>query len=171
MENLGSESSPAKERRARNPASTTCPKCGSEDTRSFEMVYTEGTSTGTFAAGSYTLGVGATLTKGQTTNQSILASRTQPPIKPTISLGLIVVAFVFSFIIAMILFSLLPNFSGELKFLVFLGVIAGLMALVYFLERKRQQPRVEQYEKDIAVWRRSWICLRCGHAWRRVISA
>ena len=171
MENLGSESSPAKEKRARNPASTTCPKCDSEDTRSFEMVYTEGTTTGTFAAGSYTFGVGATLTKGQTSNQSMLASRTRPPIEPSMSLGLVVVAFILSFIIAIILFSFLPEFSGGLKFLLFLGVVAGLTALVYFLERRRQQPRVEQYAKDIAVWKRSWICLRCGHAWRRVIIA
>jgi uncharacterized membrane protein len=87
------------------------------------------------------------------------------------SLGLMVVAFIFSFIIAMILFSFLPDFSGGLKFLLFLGVVAGLMALVYFLERRRQQPRVEQYEKDIAVWKRSWICLRCGHGWRRIVTA
>ena len=151
MEDVGRESLPTKERQVPNPAATTCPKCGSDDTRSFEMVYTEGTSTGTFAAGSYTVGVGATLTKGHTINQSMLASRTRPPVEPSMSLGLMAAAFIVSFIIAIILFSLLPVFSGMLKFLSFLGVIVGLMMLVYVLERKRQQPRVEQYKKDFAV--------------------
>ncbi len=171
MENVESESLPTKERRARNPASTTCPKCGSDDTRSFEMVYTEGTSTGTFTAGSYTLGVGATLTKGQTANQSVLASRTRPPEKPDMRLGLLLVALFVSLIVSMILVSGISGLSGGLKFIVFLGVAVGMVAGAYMLERRRLQPLMEQYTIDFATWKRSWICSRCGNTWRRVSAA
>jgi hypothetical protein len=171
MTNLATESVTTSKRRAPDLSSTTCQKCGADDTSSFEMIYTSGTSTGIFTAGSYTMGVGASITKGQTTNQSVLASRARPPLKPTMRFGLMVVAFVLTFIVSMILFEFLPAMSGEVKFLLFLGVIAGLMVGVYVLERKRLQPLTEQYAKDFAAWQRSWICLRCGNTWRRIRTA
>lgn len=103
---------PTKEKRTRKPAATTCPKCNSDDTRSFEMVNSEGTSTGTFAAGSYTFGVGATLTKGQTSSQSVLASKTQPPEKPSMQFGAMLAILFGSFIFSMIALSYISEFAG-----------------------------------------------------------
>lgn len=171
MTNLETKSVATSKRRAHDPSSTTCQKCGADDTSSFEMVYTSGTSTGSFTAGSYTMGVGATVTKGQTTNQSVLASRTRPPLKPTMRFGLMVVAFVLTLIVSMILFAFLPAMPGEVKFMLFIGIIVGLMVGVYLLERKRLEPLAEQYAKDFAAWQRSWICLRCGNTWRRIRTA
>jgi hypothetical protein len=102
------------------------------------------------------------------TNQSVLASRTRPPVKPSMRLGVMVAAFVLTFIVLMILFAFMPAMPGEVKFLLFLGLMAGLMVGVYVLECKRTQPLMERYGKDFAAWQRSWICLRCGNAWRRV---
>ena len=167
MENVANEF-PTKEKRARNPASTTCPKCGSDDTRSFEMVHSEGTSSGTFSAGSYTLGVGATLTKGQTSNQSVLASRTQPPEKPSMQFGAILAVFFGSFIVSMILLSYISELAGWLKLLLVIGIAGGLTVGAYMFERRRLQPLETEYEKSFASWKRNWICLRCGNAWRRV---
>jgi hypothetical protein len=109
------------------------------------MVYAEGTSTGTFAAGSYTFGVGATLTKGQTTNQNVLASRISPPIKPRLSIWLIIGAFILSQLIAAISFGFLPYFS------VYLGVLAGLMALGY-------SSNASANSRELRNMKRIWLC-------------
>lgn len=167
MQNVA-ELSPTKEKRTRNPASTDCPKCNSNDTRSFEMVNSEGTSTGTFAAGSYTLGGGATLTKGQTSNQSVLAAKTQPPEKPSMQFGALLAVFFGTFIVSMIALSFNEAFSGLVKLLLVLIATAALTTGAYMFERKRLQPLEAEYEKSFAAWKRNWICMRCGNAWRRV---
>ncbi len=167
MENVA-EQFPTKEKRTRNPASTTCPKCGSDDTRSFEMVHSEGTSSGTFSAGSYTFGGGATLTQGQTSNQSILASKTQPPEKPSLKFGALLFVLFGSFIVSMIFVSYISELAGWLKLLLVFGIAGALTVGAYIFERRRLQPLEVEYEKSFASWKRNWICLRCGNAWRRV---
>ena len=159
---------PIKERKARNPASTTCPKCDADDTRSFEMVHSEGTSSGTFSAGSYTLGVGPTLTKGQTSSQSVLASKTQPPEKPAIKFGAILVTFFGSFFLMWILVSVISPFTGWLNFILVIGITGLLTFGAYMFETKRVKPLEAEYQKNLATWKRNWICLRCENAWRRV---
>lgn len=157
-----------KEKCTRNPAATDCPKCGSNDTRSFEMVNSEGTSTGTFAAGSYTLGGGVTLTKGQTSSQSVLAAKTQPPEKPGMQFGAMLAVLFGSFIFSMMALSYISEFAGWLKLLLVFVIAGALTTGAYMFERRRLQPLEAEYEKSFAAWKRNWICMRCGNAWRRV---
>lgn len=167
MQNVA-ELTPTKEKRTRNPASTDCPKCSSGDTRSFEMVNAEGTSTGTFAAGSYTVGGGATVTQGQTSSQSVLAARTQPPVKPSMQFGVLLAVLFGSFIFSMIGLGNIAELPGWLKMLLALVAVGALTTGAYMFERKRLEPLEAEHEKSFAAWKRNWICMRCGNAWRRV---
>jgi len=49
------------------------------------MTFAANTSSGTFAAGGYTLGAGATLATGKIKQQSDLAARVQPPSPPRLA--------------------------------------------------------------------------------------
>lgn len=154
-----------KEKRARDPFATICQKCKSEDTKSFEMVYAEGTSSGTVTAGSYTIGDGVTLTKGKISSQTELALRVRPPEEPDFNIFLLFGIVLSSFIITMIIVS---YFDGSLKLLLGIGITALSAVGGYLLESRRLQLHKEEYKKNFAAWRRSWICMRCGNTWKRV---
>lgn len=125
------------------------------------MVNAEGTSTGTFAAVSYTFGGGATVTQGQTSNQSVLAAKTQPPVKPNMQFGAMLAVSFGSFIFSMIGLSNIAELPGWLKTLLVLIAAGALKIGAYMFERKRLQPLEAEYEKKI-LWRGNEIGFVCG---------
>ena len=153
MLDIETEPRPPTGRRLPDPSSTTCPKCGSDDTRSFQLVYAEGTSQGRISAGSYTFGGGVTATSGRTNSQSLLAARTSPPVEPSPSvIGL----------------AMLPLLLLFLAVAINIVVSIVFVALICVWLYRHYQPKRRKYKEDIAEWSRSWMCIRCGHAWRRV---
>ena len=167
MEDVSSESIATKKRRLRDPSSTVCPKCESVETSSFEMAYVQGTSTGTIVAGSYTPGFGGTFTQGKTKSQTALATRTRPPVKPSISFGELLAALVLSSILAGVTAAFIPGLSSVFRFILFFGISIGGVVLAYIYQNRVLKKKLEQYNKAMSAWQRSWICLRCGHIWQR----
>lgn len=138
--------------------STVCPKCSSNDTQSYPMAYQAGTSFGKIKTASYTFNVGATVTGGKISNQTILASKLNPPSQSFQGGLLSLFFFVFVGFIVYAIFS---------PILYILGIVLGFGAFVFcvccvcYLINTSQKPN----QVEISQWGKSWICLRCGANW------
>lgn len=154
-----------------------CPQCNSVETRSFEMAYTANTSSGTFAAGGFTLGAGATLAAGKIKQQSGLAARVQPPSPPRLaqffhvwlySLAIILVVVAISGWAATLFDPLLSTpLAG---FVIGVPTVIAVLIFPLMLHRRAKtnnQKLGEIYEHALERWKSSWICLRCGYTWIR----
>lgn len=142
-----------------------CPQCESAETRSFEMAYASSTASSTLVASSFNFEIGATVTGGTLTQQSALAAYVRPPTVPPSNN-------------AVPLFILLGSLAGFIPLIAFaawgyaefgvLMLIATTVAIAITGSRRGEQEyqqRKAAYLEALAHWRRSWICLRCGHRW------
>ena len=143
--------------------STTCPRCNSTDSQSYPMAYQAGTSFGNIKAASYTFNVGATVTGGTVSNQTILANNLKPPTAPSSNNGCITTLL--SCIIVIIVVNIFSAISSNLAAL--LGLVTLGFCIYYFNKSFSASEKVRgyEYQKAMAKWSRSWICLRCGASW------
>ncbi len=138
---------------------TTCPRCNSDNTSSYQMIYSGGTATGSFKALSYGLNSGAIGTGGKTKSQTLLAQQTTPPPIPTIEVSQILFA-VLAGILVFIVFS-----SATGVGLIGLGLGVAIAIIIIGLFMQRLQPQTLEWQKRIMIWQESWMCLKCGHSW------
>ena len=138
---------------------TTCFKCQSDNTQSFEMVYNAGTSFGNINVNSYSSDEGFGFSGGSVSHQTVLASQLAPPEKPEWTIAQLIV------IPALLLFGCfaLWNFLGLIVAVVIGGGISFLF--LYLIEREVKK-KTPIYETAYARWKRAWICLRCGATWQ-----
>lgn len=141
---------------------TNCPACSSVNTQSVAMAYQNGTSSGTLSASSVGIGLNGSInvaaTTGKTSNQTLLASRLMPPIKPVESLGLIFAVAGATFAVLFLIF----NFG--------LAVLLALAASIgmFIFEHFRKKRKLPAYEKAVSQWQRHWLCNQCGNTWLKV---
>jgi hypothetical protein len=154
-----------------------CPQCDSAETRTLEMAYAANTSSGTLTAKSYTFGVGATLTAGQIKQQSGLASRIQLPSPPFLtSWGTTLIVSLMPVILVAIIAGQIATLFDPLLMTPTSGVIIIVPSLmtaillsprIFKMMRVKNEKKKEAYAHNIERWRKTWICLRCGHTWIR----
>ena len=148
-------------------SSTVCPKCNSNDTQSFQMAYQTGTSKGRVQTTSYNGELGVSIGSANVSSQTVLASKIQPPIEPkhdTFLGGIIIVGVTWLFAIY-----IAANGSKMLGFI--FGCLCTFLEIVFILAFYKRWARQaskaqDEYKSVIAIWLRSWICLRCGANWK-----
>jgi hypothetical protein len=142
-----------------NVNSFTCPKCGSDQTSTFEMAYSQGASSGRVSAGTVTAEGNLAFTGGKVNTQSVLAKQIAPPSKPIMKLsvffGLFVAAGLVSYVAA-IIFAL-----ANLFFITFLVVMLG----GYYTYYQHIQREIPKYFIEMRSWSKGKICFRCGNKW------
>lgn len=155
--------------------STSCPKCKSEDTQSFQMAYQTGTSKGRINAGTYSEGGGFGMAGGAVSTQTMLAGKLKPPANAeTFMWGIVAVVVIVVMFLVTLGGTLVTEmvFTGTSPLIAFLcsaglGILAGVGVL--FVLSKTEGPKIEkirnEYEKAMHKWSHSWICLRCGKEW------
>lgn len=144
-----------------------CPQCASPETRSFEMAYATSTSTGTLIASSYNFnGGGMTMTGGNIRQQSALAAYVTPPPRPQSAAALTGFMILFGFLVGLSLCYVLTT-AGYTLFglLLFFVFPVGIGCPVWRSSAREYAQKLAEYHLAVAHWRRSWICLRCGHRW------
>jgi hypothetical protein len=128
------------------PRGKCCPRCHSEDIRTFEMIYKSGSSN------SNTIGItlSGELGQARTRSMSDLASEVAPPDMSGPGCFSIVMATAFGLIIGM---AVNPTGAGPI-----VGAILGLVIRmgIYLVGAS---DRDAQYE----TWKKSWMCMKCGH--------
>jgi hypothetical protein len=128
------------------PRGKCCPRCHSEDIRTFEMVYKSG------ASNANTIGITLSGELGQARTRSMtdLASEVAPPDMSGPGCFSIVMAVAFGLIIGM---AVNPMGAGPI-----VGAILGLVIRVV-IHLVGASDRDAQY----AAWKKSWMCMKCGH--------
>jgi hypothetical protein len=122
------------------------------------MAYEAGTSSGTLQFTTYDPDAGFSASGGKTSNQTFLAQKVQPPVRPEWTFGE-VFAVPFLAAIAFIIAASLNNAVLG----IFLGLTVG--SLMWYVINRRVSQKKPIYEKELSKWARSWICLRCGMTW------
>jgi hypothetical protein len=122
-----------------------CPRCDSEDIRTFEMVYKSGSSSAN------TIGITMSGDVGQAHTRSTtdLASEVAPPDMS----GPGCFSIVISAGLGMIFGAIIHPIAGPL-----IGAIIGLVARVG-IHFAGASDRDAQYER----WKKSWMCMKCGN--------
>ncbi len=142
-----------------------CPRCGSGNASSFQMIYQSGTQTGNFKAVSYGLKAGVIGTGGKTNSQSILANQTAPPPMPGVTAEHVIVAVVVGVVcIAVFNFALSATGREAPAALAVMIFIASSLGFLIYNGRKIAQKR-ELWQSKIKTWENSWMCLKCGDTW------
>lgn len=133
-----------------------CPKCYSKNTRTFSVVYEQGAH---LSSTETTRDDGRTYTHMRSST-SQLASRCSPPDIPQYSSAL----FIFSLIVSIVPAFAAAGFVKNEKIWVGLAVFITMMYLCRQLEKKYLfKPKTHKYQNDLAMWKQSWLCMRCGH--------
>lgn len=144
------------------------------------MAYQAGTSSGQIQVTSYSEGDGFGVTGGQVRNQSLLAAKVAPPNQPESEFATGFVAFILAAIMACVvsylLYFFLALFGYDLA-----GKLTGMFSVIgltiwwTILFGNKMLPnratRENQYNASMRVWKRSWICLRCGKDWQPRLSS
>ena len=141
----------------------TCSQCGSDSSVTFEMAHASGSSTGNLGGLTYSPGIGLGGLGGKTSHQTQLAVRTAPPRRPVSSVTAVVVigGIIFLFLL---LFAVATAEASVV--IACILVIAAATGSSYFLNMNSKKD-LQRYEQNVEGWRRSVICMRCGHAWYR----
>ena len=138
---------------------TDCPFCHSSNTMRCEMVLKSGSSKGTFAGLSLGGDGDVGTFGGGTSNQTLLAKTVEPPKEPSIGC-----AWLFMIPGGFLLLSGMAAMTGKEPWIGFIVLLFGLFFTVLPLKASQQlhdkdKPR---YQKELADWKKSWLCLRCG---------
>ena len=129
-----------------------CPQCASDNMQRVEVAYLQGSSniqsmSNTVGAGIGRGGIAVGGAKTSTTgaSQSLLAESLSPPVKAGWWAPILMVS-IGIFLIVTIAFALFG-----------LVIFAGGLVLAWQVHKKNKN-----YPNALEVWRRNWICLRCG---------
>jgi hypothetical protein len=136
-----------------------CPQCKSNQTSSFQMVYSQGTNTGRISAGGITSEGDFAFTGGTVKSQSVLAGKLAPPKRPVNEPINNLVILALSGIILML-------FTGITNSII-IGALACLISFgtgVYFYSQYVQK-QMPEYIQKMDEWSKSMICFRCGYMW------
>lgn len=147
---------------------TSCARCHSENTQSFEMVYRQGRSVGNFSGRSIDLNLNITATRGSIKNQSLLSSQLRPPDRSTPSFLYAIIAAIIIFLI-FLFFILISSIKEDIFILLitlglFIPLIVSMVYLVKYANKISNEYNKE-YHKNYNKWKHSWICHRCGNMW------
>jgi len=153
-----------------------CAHCGSSDIRRVELIYNEGTSVESLTAEAKPKWntkpfspSGKQTIKGTRVVRTTLAEQCRPPSNSDSGFldlfvnGLVsVLGFLSSCYLAAKVGIFFHSFwVGVLMFIV--GLVGTLVAYswisMHFLGGKEKHAK---YQRDLAIWRRSWLCQRCG---------
>lgn len=136
-----------------------CQQCGSEHTRTFSVVFEEGTTHGNSSGH-----VDGYATSANSFNQTPLAAKCSPPELQRTGGFVQFLGFVLAIYLAVKLngitwSSKFSELTGWPFVLSFLGI--GLAFMVTW-ELLVSGPREARYKMAMDRWRQSWVCLRCG---------
>jgi predicted nucleic-acid-binding Zn-ribbon protein len=136
-----------------------CPKCGSDHTRTFSVVYEEGTVHGTSSG--YVDGYSAT---SNSFSQSPLASKCSPPYIESAGCFAKLCALVIAVIVT-ILFNKYfgADKAGASISFVLITFFGALFVIGVIWQMLVGLPREEKYKKQLALWESSWVCIKCGN--------
>jgi hypothetical protein len=128
------------------PRGKCCPRCHSEDIRTFEMIYKSGAS----SANTIGITLSGELGQARTRSMTDLAGEVAPPDMSGPGCFSVVMSVAFGLIIGMAI-----NPFGAAPMV---GAILGLVirAVIHLVGAS---DRDAQYE----AWKKSWMCMRCGH--------
>jgi hypothetical protein len=142
-----------------------CPSCDTNDTAKCEIIHGQGTAHARMSAYS---SEGASC-RGSTFAQTEFARQIGPPERPkprwfvytflVATLGFFALLFVVSLFTDL---NKIPGFregNWGLPWLCISFVVGSAIA------RIANRPCMRVYEEERAVWRRRWVCLRCGNTW------
>lgn len=131
---------------ASSPRGRCCPKCHSEDIRTFEMIFKSGSSSVN------TIGITMSGDLGQAHSRSMtdLASEVAPPDMSGPGCFSTVMSVALGLIVGMLINPMGPG--------VLIGAIAGLVIRLG-IHFAGSVDRDEQYAK----WKNSWMCMKCGN--------
>lgn len=143
-----------------------CPKCGSGDTQSVQILIESGTSRGTSrgAGMSYSpgTGVGSHTTTTRTTLKTDLANKYTPGARPSQKIGYLIFGSIFALFL---LFSLLGG-DGQIGGFGFLWLfLSGFFFLMFVTGKKERMKRIAIWEERVEYLSRAWFCHRCGSDW------
>ena len=156
-----------------------CPKCGSDNCSSFEMIYSHGTSDVQSQSVSIVnvAGHGAlAATQGAGTQQSRLASICAPPVMKSGKAGCISI-FISICCLPLIgictFFLLLSSTSSDREILmkILLCSVLGIAGLVVYIgdkQKKANDFNNGPYILMLSEWKKKWMCLKCGNNWKDV---
>jgi hypothetical protein len=132
-----------------------CPNCSSSNTRTFSIVYEEGTS--------HSKGEGTTSGSNYETknfSQTPLAKRCSPPQGEMSVMGAIF--FAIGFFLSFIVGFKIGHFTGS--FWWGCGALAISFAGCYVSWQYIFGAKMDkQLKLDYSVWKKSWICMKCGN--------
>lgn len=156
-----------------------CPNCGSRQTSSFEMVYSQGTRSGYINASTLTSSGDVGFTGGETYSQSLLAGQLSPPEEPKLKGGTILASVLVSFFAAGIVTYMIAYFIrttgtpvdettiGMNLIFVYLLLIPVLASLGCWLHKRALKKMMPGYLEKLREWSKGMICQRCGYTWVR----
>lgn len=145
--------------------SINCPRCHSDYTNSFQVIYTGGNSTDSFKTLSYSLNTGALGTGWYSGQPTLLVRRASPPIKPEKNASEIIAALLFGTLVAIIFNILISPIGPTLAPI--LSLVAGVVvfAVIVRVSIDKHNEKEKKWKQDIANWQRAWMCLKCGQTW------
>ena len=129
----------------RTPRGRCCPRCHSEDIRTFEMVYKSGSS----SANTIGITMSGELGQARTRSMTDLASEVAPPDMS----GPGCFSLIISVGLGMIFGAIINPMGGPI-----IGAIVGLVVRVG-MHLAGSSDRDAQYER----WKKSWMCMKCGN--------
>lgn len=145
-----------------------CPRCHSDNTSSFPMIYNSGTTTGRFSAISYGEGTGLIGTGGKTRSQSLLAQQAAPPPPPKDSRFLVLaVVAIIGFIVVfpvLIVIAIEKNISVTLVVAITILLYVAFSFFYYRFNQESANLEKQLFQVRYADWSQSWMCLKCGNA-------
>ena len=157
---------------------TGCPKCNSATISRCEMAYAQGTNTGTISGTAIGLEVGEggvhpSFVGGgsvATQSQSLIAQYAAPPSAPSTRVfqcGLIGVAIGGMLGLGGCNYLMEQSSPDAAMFiLAILGpVLAGAVIGVVVGAKLGPSDEEKEHDKQMVDWRKTWICLSCGHRW------
>jgi ribosomal protein L40E len=153
------------QKRGKTQMSTSCRRCGSEHTQSFQMAYKTGTSHGVVAivgsGGEGDLGLAGGISK----TQSVLADNLKPPAPPDGALKSAALIFLLVVLFNMVTIGLTFLVSWFVALPV--GAAVTIAVAVFGMSKAKNSKGEEQREFESAMkrWTRSWVCLKCGGTW------
>ena len=136
----------------------TCANCGSESTMTFEMANAGGTSYGQFGGMTYSQGAGVGGFGGRGFQQTQLAARLAPPRGPGFFNTPTIILFIASV-------SIFVFFSASNHSVVGLALSLIAVGTLIYWRRPLAHAETAAYQAQLEQWRRSIVCLRCGHTW------